>query len=109
MSVEIVDFDAAVATRKTNEYDDTVAALAKAGEGKAVRVVVKHDGELAKNGELDKAVVRERGRFQEAARHAGYTARVRATEEADGETVFTFTLGDQRKYSERKPKADAAE
>lgn len=101
MGIAIVDFAEAP---KTNEYTETVKALAEAGEGKAVTITE----------DTREAAFRERGRFGEAARIEGFSTRVKADEEkTDGKgnvTSVSITLVLVPKITRtRKPKGETAD
>lgn len=92
--------------RKANPYDGAVAALAAAGEGKGMAITV------------DKGTTREGGSaegrpgrtlFQNAARDAGYSARVQtATDNGDGTITFLFKLGAAQKRKAAEAEAESA-
>lgn len=86
-----------------NPYAKDVDALIDAGEGAAYELVAPTKPAEGKRG----SVATERVKFQNAARDAGYTARVVEDEDReDGTTRLVFILTDKRERNV-KPKADA--
>ena len=97
VSFQIEDFTAEAAA---NPYTEAVAALAQAGEGKALSITVPRgtkrltDEEKAAGAEPQPGNGgKDRLLFQQAANAAGHTARVRKEEVTeDGQIKLTFTL-----------------
>ena len=86
-----------------NPYRKDVDALIDAGEGAAYELIGKTVPEEGKRG----SIATERVKFQNAAREAGYTAKVAEDEDReDGMTRLVFILVPKR---ERKVKTDKAE
>ena len=81
------------------QYDDAVAALAEAGEGKSLTIRVAPE-----------AAKRQRVLFQRAANRINLTARVVSEEEGADETAITFVLKPRERRGKRASvDAEAAE
>ena len=91
-----------------NRYAKDVDALIDAGEGAAYEMVHPTVAAEGKRG----SIATERVTFQNAARDAGYTARVVENDEReDGTTRLVFILADKRtrtvKAKDAQPEAEA--
>lgn len=82
-----------VAPKAVNPFAKVVDELAAAGEGAAFELVAQTE----KTEGIKGTIVSQRARFQDAAREAGYSARVTENESReDGTTRLVFVLGEKR-------------
>lgn len=95
-----------VAPKAANPFAGAVKELAEAGEGAAFELVAQTEKTEGVRG----TIVSQRARFQDAAREAGYSARVTENDaREDGTTRLVFVLGDKRVRTVKPKGVDAPE